>query len=545
MEPESLMLPSPRADQESLVQAMLDPAFYPRRPSTVNYRETHISHLFFAGDLVYKVKKDVRYSFVDYSNLERRLFFLQEELRLNRRLAPSVYLGILPISHDDYGWQLGSDAQLAEYALVMRRLPERRMLDHLLDTGQATPSMMDAVAETLAPFHAAAPNGRKVRPFGDPARIRSVWTENLSDLDPFIGRTVDAGTLAAIRAFGDSFLAEHSELMQRRALAGYTREVHGDLHCEHICFAPEGIQIYDCVEFSRRFRFIDVASEVAFLSMDLQARGAREHAQRFINRYVELTNDADLAKLLPFYECYRALVRAKVFTLIFRDRAEAASRYFDQAYSYTWQALKPFVVMIAGLTGSGKSTLARALARRLGATVINSDVTRKRLAGASDRHDQLKYGEGLYSPAMTARAYRKMMEEADNCLAAGRSVILDATFHKAAQRDPSLEIAERRGASIALIECHARDDLIRERLAARAEARRDPSDGNWQIYLKQKELFEPFTLNPNRLRLDTELSLAQLTNKSEEFLRAALAKPANKTAYPIRIAASNLLSETR
>jgi len=541
---ENFIVSPSRDGRKSLMEAMLEPTFYPRRPSSVSHRETHISDLFFAGDLVYKVKKNVRYSFVDYSNPARRLFFLQEELRLNRRLAPSVYLGILPISLDDYGWQLGSDAQITEYALVMRRLPERRMLDYLLDTEQATPAMMDEVAKTLAPFHAAAPNGRKVRVFGDPARIRAVWAENLADLDAFIGRTVDARTIAAIRAFGEDFLVRNLELMQRRCLGGYTREVHGDLHSEHICFAPEGIQIYDCVEFSRRFRCIDVASEVAFLSMDLQARGAHEHAQRFISRYVELTRDADLATLLPFYECYRALVRAKVYTLISPDRPESASRYFDQAYSYTFQPLKPFVVMIAGLTGSGKSTLARALGRRLGATVINSDVTRKRLAGAS-RNEQLKYGEGLYSPAMTARAYRKMTDQADNCLAAGGGVILDATFHRAAPRAPVFEVAERRGASVVVIDCHARDDLVRERLATRAAARNDPSDGNWQIYLKQKELLEPFPPTLARLPLDTEVPGAELVAKAEEFLRSALARPIKNTVYPIQAAAAQPLSESR
>jgi aminoglycoside phosphotransferase family enzyme/predicted kinase len=544
MQLDSLIV-SPRRGEQPLVEAMHDPGFYPRRPPTVSHRETHISDLFFAGDLVYKIKKNVRYSFVDYSTLRRRLFFLQEELRLNRRLAPSVYLGILPISHDEYGWQLGSDAQLEEYALVMRRLPERRMLDNLLDTGQATPSMMDEVAETLAPFHAVAPNGRKVRIFGDPARIRAVWMENLSDLQAYVGHTVDARTIAAVRAFGDDCLARNSELMMRRTLAGYTREVHGDLHCEHICFAPEGIQIYDCLEFSRRFRCIDVASEVAFLSMDLEARGAREHARRFIRRYIELTNDADLNTLLPFYQCYRALVRAKVYTLIFPDGAETASRYFDQAYSYTWQPLKPFVVIVSGLTGSGKSTLARALGRRLGAAVINSDVTRKRLAGADNQHGAVKYGEALYSPAMTARAYRKMGDQADNILASGEAVILDATFHKAAQRAPVLEMAERRGAPVVVIECHAQDELVRERLAARAEARNDPSDGNWQIYLKQKEVVEPFPATMNRVSLETNLPVAQLSAKAEDFLRSSLTRPIRLPTYPIVAAATAALSEHR
>ncbi len=536
---------SARDDAEtSLLRAMGDPAFYPHGPDAVEHRETHISHLFFAGDLAYKIKKSVRYSFLDYSTLARRLFFLQEELRLNRRLAPSVYLGILPISHDDHGWQLGSDAHPVEYALVMRRLPERRMLDYLLERDQVTPRMMEAVAEILAPFHAEAANNRRVRSCGYPARIRKVWQENLADLDPFVGRSVDGATLAAIRNFGDRFLDEHSELMLGRAREGRTREVHGDLHCEHVCFAPEGIQIFDCVEFSSQLRRCDVASEVAFLLMDLEARGAKRHAQEFLARYLDLEQDFDLPKLLPFYQCYRALVRAKVFTLLFPDHTADATRYFDLAYSYTWQPSKPFVVMICGLTGTGKSTLARALSRRLGAPVINSDVTRKRLAGTLERHGTVSYGEGLYSPATTGRAYRKMTEEAEKLLAAGEAVILDATFQKAGQRAAVFAAAKKFAAQVAVVECRSSEDMARQRLVARAREGRDVSDGSWQVYLKQKEAFEPMSDSAAHRPIDTEAPVEELCKSVEQFLRAAFFR-SGKNAGAVPTSDSNLLTASR
>ncbi|MGH7770358.1 MAG: AAA family ATPase, partial [Candidatus Binatia bacterium] len=511
--------------------AMLDPAFYPESPAEVAHRETHISHVFLAGELAYKIKKNVRYSFVDYSTLARRKYFLQEELRLNRRLAPAVYLGILPISHDHYGWQLGSDAHPTEYVLVMRRLPERRMLDYLLERGQVTPRMMAAVAEILVPFHREAARSQRKHPYGHSSSGQKIWQDNLADIARLVGRTIDAEGFAAIRGFGERFLDERAELMLRRAREGRARELHGDLHCEHICFAPEGIQIFDCVEFSPKLRFIDPASEVAFLLMDLEARGAKDLGAEFLRRYLELADDRELPELLPFYQCYRALVRGKVYSLLSPDKADRAGRYFDLAYSATWQEFKPFVVMICGLTGSGKSSLARALARRLGAAVISSDVLRKRLAGAPERREPAHFGEGIYGTAMTGRVYRKMIEKAERHLAAGEGVILDGTFQKAAQRAAVLETAAKYGAPVAIVYCHSREELIRERLQRRAAEGRDVSDGDWQIYLKQKNLFETITESAlPRLALDTESPVVELSRDAERFLRATFAKNRNETA---------------
>lgn len=524
--------------QSSLVEAMLRPDFYPHRPVEVGHRETHISHVFFAGDLVYKIKKNVRYSFVDYSTLARRQFFLQQELLLNRRLAPSVYLGILPVSRDAFGWQLGGDARPIEYALVMRRLPSRRMLDYLIDRRQVTAAMMDDLADLLFTFHNEAAATRRIRDRGHPARIRKVWENNLGDLAPFVGRAVDARTLAAVGAFGRGFLDEHFESMLERARAGRTREVHGDLHCEHVCFAPEGIQIFDCVEFSYNLRCLDVASEIAFLTMDLQARGAASHARRFLDRYLARAQDPEIVQLLPFYQCYRALVRGKVYALLFQDQAEQASRYFDLAYSYTWERCKPFVVIVAGLTGTGKSTLARALGRRLGAAVISSDLTRKRLAGDRARSGPAPYEHGIYTGAMTARAYRKIIDEAEKRLAAGEGVVLDATFQKAAHRRAVLEAAARRGASVALVYCHARASVTQKRLARRALEQRDVSDGNWDVYLKQKERFEPITESAPRLAVDTEAPVAVVCEAVERFLRETFSTRPSGASIQARSSAS-------
>ena len=509
--------------QRSLVAAMLEPAFYPHEPAEVSHGETHISHLFFAGDLVYKIKKAVRYSFVDYSTPAKRKYFLQEELRLNRRLAPSVYLGILPISHDDYGWQLGSDARPAEYVLVMRRLPARRMLDYLLEQGHVTALMMQSLAETLAQFHAEARTSEKIRVRGRPDVVQEVLERNLSDIRPFIGSLLSAETSAEIERFFSRSLTRHRGLMERRLDQGRIRELHGDLHCEHVCFAPEGIQIFDCVEFNPDLRRFDVAAEIAFLLMDLECRGADGLGRAFLSRYVELSGDRELPELLSFYKCYRALVRGKVYALQAAKMADVARRYFDLAYSYTWDEFKPFLILVCGLTGSGKSTLARALGRRLALPVVSSDVTRKTLAGAS-APESVSYGEGIYSPAMTERTYASLVDQAEPLILDGRGAIVDATFRKQAHRAALIELARRIRIPLAVIHCRLSEGLVRERLVKRSEAGNDISDGRWEIYAAQKESFEPIADLPAESYsiLDTELSPAEVVSGAETFLRAAL-----------------------
>ncbi len=259
--------------QRTLVPAMMEPEFYPKPPPAVAHKETHISHLFFAGDLVYKIKKPVRYSFLDFSSLARRRHFLNEELRLNRRLAPSVYLAVVPIVRNGSGWRLSAEGEAAEYALVMRRLPEKRMLPFLLETHQVTPEMMRELGEIIANFHIGADPVKGIQPGRHLAVLEKLWNDTMADLQPFVGDLIDRDLWSIIDRFGTDFLRSHRELLARRAEQGRIRDIHGDLHCEHICFAPEGIQIFDCIEFSPQLRCGDVASEIGFLSMDLEARG--------------------------------------------------------------------------------------------------------------------------------------------------------------------------------------------------------------------------------------------------------------------------------
>ncbi|HXG52401.1 MAG TPA: AAA family ATPase [candidate division Zixibacteria bacterium] len=514
------------SDQKSIVAAMMEPGFYPKRPAEVTHKETHISHLFFAGDLVYKIKKAVRFPFLDYSTLGKRRRFLYEELRLNRRLAPSVYLTIVPITATRTGWRLGGSGPVREYVLVMRRLPENRMLPALIQSGEATPGMMRELAELLAAFHKQAPPAPPGRTADYPAAVRGAWLANLADLEPFTGSVLGRDTWAGLKELGEVFVDRQRSLLERRHAGGWIRDVHGDLHCDHVCFAPEGIQVFDCIEFSRDLRRCDLASEIAFLVMDLEVRGAGALVEPFLSRYLELVEDRDMPRLLPFYKAYRALVRGKVGAL--RGAGDVAAPYFRFAARYAWDAVKPFLVVVCGLTGSGKSTLARELAQRLGMEVISSDRVRKTAAGVPGAHT-VPYGEGLYSPEMTERTYAEMAAEAERRIEEGSGAILDATYIKRSHREEINRVAARHRTPVCFIRCFAPDESVQARLAERAAKGGDWSDGRWEIFLRQKEEAEPYAgEGENRLDLDTREPPDSLAERCERFIRDCLKKAARE-----------------
>jgi aminoglycoside phosphotransferase family enzyme/predicted kinase len=509
--------------QDGLVAAMMNPGFYPKPPPEIAHKETHISHVFLAGDVVYKIKKAVRFSFLDYSTLSQRVHFLNEELRLNRRLAPSVYLAVIPITVDAWGWHLGGDGRPAEYALVMRRLPERRMLPFLLETRQVTPEMMGELAEVLARFHTHAERITLPDPSRYPEAVAQKWTDNFGELEPWVKTSINAKAVEVLKAFGARFIDRHHDLLIQRAKGGWIRDVHGDLHCEHVCFPPEGIQIFDCIEFSAKIRQCDLASEMAFLAMDLAVRGGEFAIKPLFARYRELLDDMEMPLLLPFYQCYRAVVRAKVHALRAGGIEPEAARYLHFALRFTWDPMKPFVVMISGLTGSGKSTLARELGARLGMPVINSDVVRKAIAGSPGRQ-AVPFDRGIYSSKMTEKTYSKMAGEAEKQILEGEGVILDATFGQKAHREKIVRLAEKHRVPLLLIHCAASDETTEKRLAQREAEGKDVSDGRWEIYSKQKATYQPINelSSENCLKLNTEAPLDELVQASEKFLRARL-----------------------
>lgn len=451
-------------------------------------RQTQMSLLFFAGDFVYKVKKPVNLGYLDYSSLESRKRFCELEVQLNRRLCRDIYLGVAPIVREPQGLRVEGAGQAVEYAVKMRRLPQERMLDRLITEGLATHAMMEAIAARVAGFHALADATPEIATFGSIATIRQNTDENFSQTLPSVGRTITPSTHATLQRFTDDFLDTQRDLLERRVADGRIRDCHGDLHAAHVCMTDE-VCIYDCIEFNDRFRYGDVASEVAFLAMDLDRLRTHDLSQAFVDSYVTISDDAGVAQLLPFYACYRAIVRGKVEgfklgdALIPDDERRAAMwlarTYFELAKRYATG--RGLLIVMSGMTASGKSTVAVRLGELLAGTVLSSDIVRKQLAGLPPgEHAYEPFGQGIYSPDWTARTYGELLRLAAPVLAGGGCAILDAAFLSASERTRAIGIARQASARAVMVECVAPRKVLLERLAKR-QAGGTVSDGRPEI----------------------------------------------------------------
>jgi uncharacterized protein len=509
-------------DQSALVRALADPSFYPHRPAHVEHVQTHISHVFLAGPYVYKLKKSVRFPFLDATTPARRRSLCEDELRLNWRLAVPIYLGVLPITRDrDEGLALAGDGPVVERVVWMRRMPADRMLDRLVMDGAADAGMVGRLASVLADFHASAPHGRTIAAHASPEAVLGSWRRVLALGAPLVGSVLPAATHTVLATFGQAFITRHDVLLRRRQAAGHRiREGHGDLRAEHVCIidAPvpsepphtpiaPGIYIVDCVEFSHALRCNDVASEVAFLAMDLDRLGRPDLARAFVDTYVAESGDRELRTLLPFYCAYRACVRGAVEGLTAReaeveqaDREAAGARarqYFDLARRYAWQAQGPAVIACCGLSGSGKTTLAASLAHATGFTLIGSDTLRKLEPPCASP-------DGLYAPAARAAVYARLCDETECALTGGRGVVADATFIRRADRDALAAASARRGRPWIFLECAADAATVRRRLQNRHDG---PSDACWATALEQRATCDPFAVEEPHRSVDTSGNL--------------------------------------
>lgn len=493
--------------------------------------QTHASAVLLAGERVYKLKKAHDFGFFDYSTPALRHHFCEQEVLLNSRLAPQVYQGVAPVlacpgntfrfgptfppGHIPAPGSTVEDGQVIDYAVVMQRLPAEATLAARVAAGTATPELLTAVASPIARFHASFPTTRYISDFGAPGVIRGNWEENFTQMRPYIGRVLEQATFERISLYVHEFLASYAELLHTRVRQGHIRDCHGDLRLQHIYILDHAgslsIYVIDCVEFNERFRYSDVAAEIAFLTMELDAAGRADLSRAFVDAYVRLTDDRALYELLPFYACYRACVRGKVLSLQLdqpevpaQQRASAqqeARAFFTLAARYAGGPTRPTLLLVGGLMGTGKSTLARTLSDETGWTLISSDATRKRLAEIDETTPQVyAFSEGLYSPAWSARVYQAMLDQASALLACGRSAILDATFALRAYRHAAAQEAALHGANLVFLECQAPRELTLARLAHRWQARlaQQPglasaaSDARPELYDAQAEAWQPF-----------------------------------------------------
>jgi uncharacterized protein len=498
-----------------LVQALSRPDAYPDRPVEVEFRQTHISWLFFTQHFVYKVKKPVDFGFLNFTTLDARRHFCEEEARLNRRLAQDVYVGVLEVKVANGHIRLGGPGETIDYALQMRRLPEDRMLPALLRSGAVSTETMGRLAHLLAVFHRQAATGGEINQDGTIAVILKNWEENFAQTQAYLDFPLRRDIYEKIRALVLAFCHARERLFDQRIAAGRIRDGHGDLRAEHICLT-EPIAIFDCIEFNHRFRYGDVAADVAFLAMDLDERGFVELSQAFVQAYVECSGDQGLLSVLDFYKCYRAFVRAKVECFRLDDPTEsptdkrraahAAYRYCRLAARYAAALRRPWLLLCCGLMGSGKSVLAEALAQRLDLEVLSSDVLRKELVGLQPTPPaHAAYGEGLYTTERTEATYAHLFQRAESLLTGGHSVLLDASFQRSHHRTQAMQLAARLGAEFRLLECWCPEDELRRRLEARVALGGAVSDGRWELIAQQRQAFEPlFDIPPwQHHRVDT------------------------------------------
>ena len=331
-------------DVTTLIEFLQDPAAYPEGPKAVALVQTHISWVFIGDEYVYKVKKPVDFGFLDFTTLEKRKFFTYEELRLNKRFSPDVYLAVVPISEQNGRFVIGDDVNVVEYALKMRRISEDHMLYRLLVQGRVTKDDLERVGRHLARIYRSIPSDEKSRPFGSISVISTNVVENFDQTEKYIGGPIPRESFDTIKTWSMDFIGNKREVFEGRVNRGLIKECHGDLHLQHICLTDKDITVFDCIEFNERFRYGDVASDVAFLTMDLDYNGRKDLGGAFVDGYKGESGDSTLHDVLQFYKVYRAYVRAKVTSFMLDDQGlnesiktkalQTAQRYYNLAYQY-------------------------------------------------------------------------------------------------------------------------------------------------------------------------------------------------------------------
>jgi len=493
----------------SLVAALARPAAYDHDVASVRVAETHISWVFLTGEYAYKVKKPVKFSFLDFSTLERRHRFCKEELRLNRRLAPQLYLAVVPIGGDDKAPRVGAEPAI-EYAVKMREFPDAARLDRRLEAGALTPEPLRAFGARLARFHADQP---PLNPRQAAASAIAAALGNFDELRASLPSR-ELRELAALRTWTEERAASIAPAIERRAALGRYRECHGDLHLENLLMLAGEIIAFDALEFDARLRETDVMSEASFLAMDLAAHGRADLAYDFLTAYLEASGDYDGLDVLRFYAVHLALVRTKVRALKAAQKSAtprhaALAPYLETARDFV-APRTPLLIITHGLSGSGKTHVTQALIGGLRAVRVRSDLERKRLHGLdASAHSGSAVGGGLYDSQSTARTYARLAEVAAAAVRNGFAAIVDATFLRRAERDAFARVAAQHGARFAILDCVAPKEVLRRRIAARAAENRDASEANLEVLDHQLAEHDPLGADEQRaaIRVPTDAPL--------------------------------------
>ncbi len=481
----------------ALIDQMQQPSFYPHAVTEpIELVQTHVSYVLLTGDYAYKLKKAVNFGFLDYSTLAKRKHFLEEEISMNRVIAPELYLEVVPITKAGDTFSLGGEGEAVEYALKMRQFPQENLFINLFEAGKLSIEQMEELGKIVAQFHAQAAANDYISSFGTVAKVREAFDENYQQTEQYVGRVQTQQQLVETQAFTDSFFAQREALFQTRIANHKIKECHGDLHLKNICLWQDKIQLFDRIEFNEPFRFVDVMYDVAFAVMDLDARGRKDFGNAFLNTYLEQTGDWEGLQLLPLYLSRQAYVRAKVTSFLLNDPAiddkvkqeasQTAADYYKQAWEYT-QPTQGKLILMSGLSGSGKSTVAKAIARKTGAIQIRSDAVRKHLAGIAL---DAKGSDEIYSSEMSQKTYDRLLELGILLVKVGFTVILDAKYDLISSREPVITAAKANQIPLQIINCTAPLDVISDRLNSRSG---DISDATADLLASQQAAAEDFT----------------------------------------------------
>lgn len=486
----------------SALKSLLKPDAYPEPTTKVELVQTHVSWVFLTDNHAYKIKKPVDFGFLNFTTIDRRRFYCNEEVKYNRRLCPDIYLGVVELRQTPTGASFRSGGQIIDYAVKMKRLPAERMLDRLVDDNAVSARELQDVARVIAEFHRVVPTSPSISDYGSLNRITYNWNENFEQTVAFESTTLPAPEREFIRKWVTSYASRYKARFEARVGNGFIRECDGDIHLENICLVDGHPYIFDCIEFSERFRCSDTAADVAFLLMDLDFHGRFDLSKAVLEAYLEISGDTDMPALIDFYKTYRAFTRGKIESFHTVDmgieqqrRVEATSkaiRYFRLARGYIErERLTPTLFITCGLMGCGKSALAGQLSFELGINSFRSDRVRKLLAGVSpDLPAPSAFGEGLYAEQHNSATYQELSRQAGSELASGRSVIIDACFARKRDRLDFAALAKEYAARLVILHVSCSEPINRRRLNARSASGRSGSDGRVELLNAQRQAFE-------------------------------------------------------
>ncbi len=496
------------------VEALLDPGAYDHEVEDIHLVETHISWVVLTGPFAYKIKKALNLGFLDFSTLDKRRFFCEEEIRLNRRLAPQVYLDVVPITGSPHTPTFKGEGPAIEYAVRMRQFLQDGLLDRLIARGALQTKHIDAITAVVARFHGEIPHAPPETPFGSPDRALAPVAENFRQILDLDHEPADRTRLETLRYWIHGLHGRLANTMARRKFEGRVRECHGDMHLGNMALEDDEILIFDGIEFSDDLRWIDVMNEVAFLVSDLEHRGRPDYAWRFLNGYLEITGDYAGLTVLRYYQAYRAMVRAKVTRIRLsqadvpesdKPAAEAEfRRYLAQVENYARPG-RPTLVIMHGPSGSGKTVISQGLLERWGAIRIRSDVERKRLfllAATESSHSAIT--GGIYTPEATYKTYNRLVHLARQILRAGYPTIVDASFLQREPRHLFRDLAGELKIPIVILDVYADESILRRRVEKRAAAGADASEADVSVLAQQLLDYGPLDVDEQSLALQID-----------------------------------------